>query len=149
MAPKSYLYISPTLIVRDYECDIQGVVNHANYLHYMEHARHQFLRIIGDSFSSKHGEGFDMFVTHAELDYHRSLRSDDTFVIGITIGRKGPLLVVDEDVIRESDGVVVCSGRVHVAGVQDGRLTRGEYFDILMDYCVKHLKPLPFPGPSH
>ena len=148
MAPKSYLYISPTLIVRDYECDIQGVVNHANYLHYMEHARHQFLRIIGDSFSSKHGEGFDMFVTHAELDYHRSLRSDDTFVIGITIGRKGPLLVVDEDVIRESDGVVVCSGRVHVAGVQDGRLTRGEYFDILMDYCVKHLKPLPFPCPS-
>lgn len=149
MAPKSYLYISPTLIVRDYECDIQGVVNHANYLHYMEHARHQFLRIIGDSFSSKHGEGFDMFVTHAELDYHRSLRSDDTFVIGITIGRKGPLLVVDEDVIRESDGVVVCSGRVHVAGVQDGRLTRGEYFDILMDYCDKHLKPHPFPCPSH
>lgn len=149
MAPKSYLYISPTLIVRDYECDIQGVVNHANYLHYMEHARHQFLRIIGDSFSSKHGKGFDMFVTHAELDYHRSLRSDDTFVIGITIGRKGPLLVVDEDVIRESDGVVVCSGRVHVAGVQDGRLTRGEYFDILMDYCDKHLKPLPFPCPSH
>lgn len=149
MAPKSYLYISPTLIVRDYECDIQGVVNHANYLHYMEHARHQFLRIIGDSFSSKHGEGFDMFVTHAELDYHRPLRSDDTFVIGITIGRKGPLLVVDEDVIRESDGVVVCSGRVHVAGVQDGRLTRGEYFDILMDYCDKHLNPLPFPCPSH
>lgn len=149
MAPKSYLYISPTLIVRDYECDIQGVVNHANYLHYMEHARHQFLRIIGDSFSSKHGEGFDMFVTHAELDYHRPLRSDDTFVIGITIGRKGPLLVVDEDVIRESDGVVVCSGRVHVAGVQDGRLTRGEYFDILMDYCDKHLKPHPFPCPSH
>ena len=149
MAPKSYLYISPTLIVRDYECDIQGVVNHANYLHYMEHARHQFLRIIGDSFSSKHGEGFDMFVTHAELDYHRPLRSDDTFVIGITIGRKGPLLVVDEDVIRESDGVVVCSGRVHVAGVQDGRLTRGEYFDILMDSCDKHLKPLPFPCPSH
>ena len=149
MAPKSYLYISPTLIVRDYECDIQGVVNHANYLHYMEHARHQFLRIIGDSFSSKHGEGFDMFVTHAELDYHRSLRSDDTFVIGVTIGRKGPLLVVDEDVIRESDGVVVCSGRVHVAGVQDGRLTRGEYFDTLMDYCDKHLKPLPFPCPSH
>ena len=149
MAPKSYLYISPTLIVRDYECDIQGVVNHANYLHYMEHARHQFLRIIGDSFSSKHGEGFDMFVTHAELDYHRPLRSDDTFVIGITIGRKGPLLVVDEDVIRESDGVVVCSGRVHVAGVQDGRLTRGEDFDILMDYCDKHLKPRPFPCPSH
>lgn len=149
MRSKTYLYISPTLMVRDYECDIQGVVNNANYLHYLEHARHQFLRIVGDSFSSKHDEGFDMFVTHAELDYHRPLHTDDSFVIGITIWRKGPLLVVDEDVICESDGVVVCSGRIHVAGVQDGRLTRGEYFDFLMDYCDKHLKPLTFPCPSH
>ena len=23
--------------VRDYECDIEGIVNNANYLHYMEH----------------------------------------------------------------------------------------------------------------
>ena len=26
--------------VRDYECDIQGIVNNANYLHYTEHTRH-------------------------------------------------------------------------------------------------------------
>ena len=25
--------------VRDYECDLQGIVNNANYQHYLEHTR--------------------------------------------------------------------------------------------------------------
>ncbi len=29
--------------VRDYECDIEGIVNNANYLHYTEHTRHLFV----------------------------------------------------------------------------------------------------------
>lgn len=36
--------------VRDYECDIQGIVNNANYLHYTEHTRHRFIRSLGISF---------------------------------------------------------------------------------------------------
>ena len=36
--------------VRDYECDIQGIVNNANYLHYTEHTRHLYLTSLGVSF---------------------------------------------------------------------------------------------------
>ena len=40
--------------VRDYECDIEGIVNNANYLHYAEHTRHLFLRSLGVSFAALH-----------------------------------------------------------------------------------------------
>ena len=36
--------------VRDYECDMQGIVNNANYQHYLEHARHEFLQSTGTAF---------------------------------------------------------------------------------------------------
>ena len=40
--------------VRDYECDIQGIVNNANYLHYTEHTRHLFIKDRGVSFAELH-----------------------------------------------------------------------------------------------
>ena len=29
--------------VRDYECDLQGIVNNVNYQHFYEHTLHEFL----------------------------------------------------------------------------------------------------------
>ena len=48
--------------VRDYECDIQGIVNNANYLHYTEHTRHLFLLSLGVSFAQLHEKGVDAVV---------------------------------------------------------------------------------------
>ena len=44
--------------VRDYECDLQGVVNNSNYQHYMEHTRHEFLESLGENFGAMHEKGF-------------------------------------------------------------------------------------------
>ena len=33
--------------VRDYEVDAEGIVNNANYLHYLEHTRHEFCEEAG------------------------------------------------------------------------------------------------------
>ena len=52
-------------MVRDYECDLQGIVNNANYLHYMEHTRHEFLRHNGISFAQLHAEGCDAVINCA------------------------------------------------------------------------------------
>ena len=55
--------------VRDYECDIEGIVNNANYLHYLEHTRHRFLRQAGLSFAEMHQRGVD--ADRAEKDYRK------------------------------------------------------------------------------
>ena len=51
-----YIY-SLDMKVRDYECDLQGVVNNANYQHYMEHTRHEFLESLGVNFGKMHEDG--------------------------------------------------------------------------------------------
>jgi len=63
--------------VRDYECDLQGVVNNSNYQHYMEHARHEFLETTGTSFSALHNQGIDVMVSRIDISYKHSLRGSD------------------------------------------------------------------------
>ncbi len=55
--------------VRDYECDLQGVVNNAVYQNYLEHARHVFLKEQGIDFAALAREGVNLVVIRAELDY--------------------------------------------------------------------------------
>ena len=55
--------------VRDYECDIEGIVNNANYLHYTEHTRHLFLRSLGVSFAKLHEQGIDAVIHSMKLQY--------------------------------------------------------------------------------
>src|SRR5215212_7149126 len=75
------------LEVRDYECDLQGVVNHAVYLHYLEHARHLFLRSNGLDFAELARSGVNLVVTRIEIDYLQPLRSGDRFRASLTLHR--------------------------------------------------------------
>ena len=115
--------------VRDYECDIQGVVNNANYQHYLEHARHEFLEQIGGSFSQLHLQGVDLMVSKITLEYKRPLRGGDRFVVCINMKRKGAKLVFLQDIYNLSDGSLSLKGEVDIVCLRNGRLTRGEVFD--------------------
>jgi acyl-CoA thioester hydrolase len=74
-------------LVRDYECDLQGIVNNAEYFHYFEHARHLFCRDVGLNFSALHDQGIDLVAVRAEIDYRAALRSGDQFVVTVEIER--------------------------------------------------------------
>ena len=57
--------------VRDYECDLQGIVNNANYQHYLEHTRHEFLTSVGISFAALHEQGVDPVVARINMAFKR------------------------------------------------------------------------------
>jgi acyl-CoA thioester hydrolase len=120
------------LKVRDYECDLQGVVNNSNYQRYMEHSRHEYLASLGESFSAIHDKGIDAFVARIDIKFKASLRSGDRFLSCLNMKREGIKLVFEQDIFRVSDGVLSASGRVETVVVENGKLTRGEYFDHIL-----------------
>lgn len=101
------------LKVRDYECDIQGIVNNANYQHYLEHGRHEFLQHIGLSFAQLTEDGILLVVKRVEIDYHHPLRSGDSFQVHCTVERLSPLrFVFVQQIYRKSDKRLIVSARV-------------------------------------
>lgn len=119
--------------VRDYECDLQGVVNNSNYQRYMEHTRHEYLELLGENFGEMHERGIDAFVSRVDIQYKSSLRSGDSFLSCLNMTREGIKLVFHQDIYRLSDGVLSAKGKVETVVVEHGRLTRGEYFDNILE----------------
>jgi acyl-CoA thioester hydrolase len=136
---EKYLY-KLEMKVRDYECDLQGVVNNANYQHYLEHARHEFLEAVGGSFATMHEQGIDPLVAKITLEYKRPLRSGDRFEVCINIERKGVKLIFYQDIYNIADGTLAAKGIVYIVCLKDGHLTRGEYFDELLSRCTDAYK---------
>ena len=117
--------------VRDYECDLQGVVNNANYQHYMEHTRHEFLESLGANFGQMHEDGLDAFVTKVTISYKKSLRSGDSFRSALRCSMRAPKLIFHQDILH-LDGTLAARGEVECVVVDHGRLTRGEFFAELL-----------------
>lgn len=93
--------------VRSYECDLQGIVNNANYQHYLEHSRHEFLKTIGINFAEMHDSGKDLVITEAHLKYISSLKADDQFYTSLELVSKSPLRFAFMQRIFKSDHTLV------------------------------------------
>jgi acyl-CoA thioester hydrolase len=108
--------------VRDYECDLQGVVNNANYQHYLEHARHEFLISKDVSFFELHNEGIDLIVTRVEIDYKYPLRSGDRFIVKTKIQREGNArLLFIQEIERIPDEKCIVLARVTGVATRNGK----------------------------
>jgi acyl-CoA thioester hydrolase len=109
-------------LVRDYECDLQGVVNNANYQHYLEHARHEFLISKGVSFVQLHMEGIDLVVTKVEINYKYPLKSRDRFFVKLNIQREGNArLVFNQDIYRIPDNKHIVTAKITGVATKKGK----------------------------
>lgn len=109
-------------LVRDYECDIQGVVNNAIYQHYLEHARHEFLISKGISFAKFHEAGIDLVVTKVEIDYKFPLRSRDIFKVTVSAKREGNVrLAFFQNILRIPDNKPIVHAKITGAAIRHGR----------------------------
>ncbi|NGQ94846.1 acyl-CoA thioesterase [Brevibacillus sp. SYP-B805] len=115
--------------VRYSETDQMGVVYHANYLHWFEVGRTDFLRGAGFSYRELEEQGLLLPVTDASLSYKQPARYDDVVVVRTCISRLTPLrLAFGYEITRPGDGQLLVTGEtMHVftnAAFKPVRLSR-------------------------
>lgn len=121
----NYIY-EHTDKVRDYECDIQGIVNNANYQHYLEHARHEFLLSHGVSFADLHERGTDAVVARITMQFKTPLHSRDEYVCKIWVKKEGLKWIFMQDIFRREDMKLSVRAQVDTVCLVNGRLADSE-----------------------
>lgn len=119
------------MAVRDYECDIEGIVNNANYMHYTEHTRHLYLRKCGLSFSAMHERGIDAVVARVKMQFKVPLRCDDEFISRLNVGRDGLKYIFYHDIYRAADDKLCFRAVVEVVCLIDGKLAECQEYNAI------------------
>jgi acyl-CoA thioester hydrolase len=124
--------------VRDYECDMQGIVNNSVYQNYIEHVRHEYLKNVGIDFSEYTRQGINLVVVRAELDYKYPLASGDAFMVGLNMRRESTLkFAFYQDIYRLSDHRLVLKAKIIGTALNaKGRPEIPKQLDLLMDPAV-------------
>lgn len=122
--------------VRDYELDAQGIVNNANYQHYYEVTRHEFLESCGVNFTEIHKRGIDPVVSSITIKYKNSLVGSDEFICSINLEKKGVRYYFNQQIRRLSDNVLCSEACVEVVCLVNGKVGRP---DILDEVLAKYI----------
>lgn len=135
MSQHPYVFEFP-IKVRDYEVDGQGIVNNANYLHYLEHTRHEFCEYVGLTWRRMNEMGLMPVVRKVEIEYLNSLHMGETMVSKLWLERKGPRFIFHQDIFGPED-IHIVTATVTVVSVVNGRASRG---DVLAQPFKKYLE---------
>lgn len=125
MAQEKYIFMLE-MKVRDYEIDSEGIVNNANYLHYLEHTRHEFCNMAGFSFRKMQENGIDPVLNRIEVDYKTPLRSGDVMLSKLWVEMKGVRFIFHQEIYNKMTGELSIKALVSCVYLEGGKLSRGE-----------------------
>ena len=79
-----------------YETDQMGIIHHANYIHWMEEARVDFMEQMGFGYDKSVNSGIDIAVLEVKCRYKSMVKFADTLAIEVWISELTPVkMVVD------------------------------------------------------
>jgi acyl-CoA thioester hydrolase len=109
--------------VRDYELDMEGVVNNAQYLNYLEHTRHEFLKTIDIDFAALVESGLNLVVVRSEVDYKAPLKSGMEFTVKTRFEKISKIKIAFyQDIFLKTDQKLIAKAKIIGACInQKGR----------------------------
>jgi acyl-CoA thioester hydrolase len=98
------------------DTDAGGVVYYANYLHFMERARTEWLRSIGyEQDRLIRDENLIFAVRRASIDYHKPARFNDMLDINTILQKKRGASLDIGHTVKNQQGEILCHAKVKIA----------------------------------
>lgn len=115
--------------VRDYECDMEGIVNNAVYQNYFEHTRHEMFIERGLNFADLVARKIYVVIARADIRYKRPLRSCDEFVASCTAERDGFKIMFHQKILLLPNRELCADATFTATVLDNGKLSRAPELD--------------------
>ena len=119
--------------VQYYETDMMGVAHHANYIHWMEEARIDFMNRIGFPYRHMEEKGILSPVKSLQVNYLRPCTFDDEVMITVAVKDfNGVVITIAYDMYVENE-LIFTGISEHVFLDREGKFVRMRR--IMPDFC--------------
>lgn len=122
--------------VRDYECDSQGVVNNAIYLHYFEATRHELMEKCGVRLRDLTKTNIIPVVRNVNISYRNSLRGSEEFICTATALRDSLKYYFHQQITRIPDNTICATAVIEVVCLVNGKVAMPEMFDKIFEEYI-------------
>ena len=111
--------------VRYYETDMMGIAHHANYLHWMEEARIDFMDQLGFPYAAMEASGVFSPVKAVACEYKASCTFGDRIAVSVSVESFNGVIMTIRYRMQKEQGRIVCEARSeHVFLNREGRFVR-------------------------